>query len=310
MTEHFVVTGGAGFIGSNLTLELQQKYPNSKITVIDDFSTGHFKNLYGFKGEVIAVDLREFDWDSLDKPTAIFHQGANAITTVTDQKLMMDTNVNAFKRLLQYIVKNKIKLIYASSAATYGLTAPPNTVGSGELPANIYGYSKLICDNIVQQTLKENPKAHIVGLRYFNVYGPRESYKMSVKMSSMVWQLYLQMKEGNNPKIFKHGEQKRDFVYIKDILRANIISLTTPSGIYNVATGKPEDFNKIVTELNKNLKTNLEPEYIHNPYKFFQEFTQADTKNFLPEYKSEYTFETGIKEYIEWIKENEENIDI
>jgi ADP-L-glycero-D-manno-heptose 6-epimerase len=305
MTEHFIVTGGAGFIGSNLALELQERYPKSKITIIDDFSTGHFKNLYTFKGEVITADLREFEWNTLDKPTTIFHQGAQVVTTETNQKLVMQINANATKRLINYCVKNSIKLIYASSGATYGLTEPPNTVGKGELPANIYGYSKLACDNLTRQTLIENPNTHIVGLRYFNVYGPRESHKMETKMSSMVWQLYLQMKEGNTPKIFKHGQQKRDFVYIKDIVESNIIAMDTPSGIYNVATGTPEEFNKIVEELNKNLKTKLEPEYINNPYKFYQEFTQADTNNFLPNYKPKYNLEKGIKEYIEWIKENE-----
>ena len=142
MTEHFIVTGGAGFIGSNLALELQERYPKSKITIIDDFSTGHFKNLYTFKGEVITADLREFEWNTLDKPTTIFHQGAQVVTTETNQKLVMQINANATKRLINYCVKNSIKLIYASSGATYGLTEPPNTVGKGELPANIYGYSK------------------------------------------------------------------------------------------------------------------------------------------------------------------------
>jgi ADP-L-glycero-D-manno-heptose 6-epimerase len=305
MTEHFVVTGGAGFIGSNLALELQERYSSSKITIIDDFSTGHFKNLYGFNGEVITADLRDFDWNTLNTPTAIFHQGAQVVTTETNQKLVMEINTNATKRLITHCVKNNIKLIYASSGATYGLTEPPNTVGKGELPANIYGYSKLACDNITGQILKENPNTHIVGLRYFNVYGPRESYKMETKMSSMVWQLYLQMKDGNTPKIFKHGQQKRDFVYIKDIVESNILAMNSPSGIYNVATGTPEDFNKIVEELNKNLGTSLEPEYINNPYKFYQEFTQADTNNFLPNYKPNYNLESGIKEYIEWIKQNE-----
>ncbi|MDP6845392.1 MAG: ADP-glyceromanno-heptose 6-epimerase [Candidatus Nanoarchaeia archaeon] len=308
MDEHFIVTGGAGFIGSNLALELQERYPESKITIIDDFSTGHFKNLYGFNGEVITADLRDFDWNKLEKPTAIFHQGAQVVTTETNQKLVMEINSNATKRLINHCVKNNIKLIYASSGATYGLTEPPNHVGKGEFPANVYGYSKLACDNAARQTLKENPNAHIVGLRYFNVYGPREAYKMETKMSSMVWQLYLQMKEGNRPRIFKNGQQKRDFVYIKDIIESNIIAMNTPPGIYNVATGNPEDFNKIVEELNKNLGTNLESEYIDNPYKFYQEFTQADTNNFLPNYKPKYNLESGIKEYIEWIKANENTI--
>jgi ADP-L-glycero-D-manno-heptose 6-epimerase len=305
MTKYFVVTGGAGFIGSNLALELQERYPESKITIIDDFSTGHFKNLYGFKGEVITADLRDFDWNTLNKPTVIFHQGAQVVTTETNQKIVMDINTNATKRLINYCVKNNTKLIYASSGATYGLTEPPNRVGENELPANIYGYSKLACDNTTIQTLKENPNAHIVGLRYFNVYGPREAYKMETKMSSMVWQLYLQMKEGIKPRIFKDGQQKRDFVYVKDIIESNILAMTAPTGIYNVATGTPEDFNKIVEELNKNLGTKLEPEYIDNPYKFYQEFTQADTNNFLPNYKPNYNLEKGIKEYIRWIKENE-----
>ena len=298
---NILITGGSGFIGSNLALALQEKYPEAKITVVDDFSLGHFKNLLGFKGDVIAADIYDFDWNSLGKVDLFFHQAAITDTTVIDQKKMYNINTDSFRRILHYCLKNDIKLVYASSAATYGNTPAPMIEGKNETPANVYGHSKLICDNIVRQIMKEHPDFPVVGLRYFNVYGPRESYKG--KMASMIWQLYNQMKTGNNPRLFKYGEQKRDFVYVKDVIKANILAITGPSGIFNVGSGKAGTFNTIVKELNENMNLNKEIEYFDNPYDFYQEYTEADLTNaqrwgYIPD----FDLEKGIKDYLEWIK--------
>lgn len=292
-----LITGGAGFIGSNLTLTLQEKYPENEYFVVDNFSSGNPNNLLGFKGKVISADISQVNLQSyFDKLDIIFHQAAITDTTISNEKKMMSVNVNGFKNILDFALRHNTKLIYASSAAVYGHSKPPMRVENNEFPANIYGMSKLAADNIARQHFKD---ISIIGLRYFNVYGSRESYKG--KMASMVWQLYLQMKEGKKPRVFKYGEQKRDQVYIKDAVRANFLAMECQkSGIYNVGSGRATTFNEIIKNLNKALGTNLEPEYIDNPYKHYQEYTQADLAetNKILKYFSIYDIKKGIKDYL------------
>ncbi len=291
-----VITGGAGFIGSNLTMALQEQFPDNEYIVVDDFSSGDYANLLGFRGEVICADVSLVNLRGhIDWADVIFHQAAITDTTVFDQKRMMQSNVGGFKNVLDFALASKAKLIYASSAAVYGHSQPPMVVGNNEMPANVYGFSKLVADNIARKHFTD---LHIVGLRYFNVYGPKESHKG--KMASMAWQLYSQMKAGKNPKLFKHGGQQRDQVYVKDIVRANILALTAKeSGIFNVGTGKATTFNQIADALKNVLGANLATEYIDNPYAHYQENTQADlaqTQDKLG-YSSEYDIEKGIRDY-------------
>ncbi|OUO57661.1 ADP-glyceromanno-heptose 6-epimerase [Candidatus Avelusimicrobium gallicola] len=295
----YLVTGGAGFIGSNIAKTLEAQ--GHEVTVMDDFSkNGHFKNLIGFKGDVITADLFEY------MPTdmyfdAIFHEAAITDTTVMDQKAMMEQNVEAFKNLLNFAAENEIKkVIYASSAATYGNGPVPNVETQPTHPENVYGFSKVIMDNVARQFAEDNNDMTIIGLRYFNVYGPGEYYKG--KMASMVYQLYNQMKAGKRPRVFKYGEQQRDFVYVKDIVKINLCALNNgkETCVYNAATGIPRDYNAIIACLNKELGTNLEPEYIDNPYPFFQLKTQADmtlAKEKLG-YEPDYSLEAGIADYV------------
>lgn len=295
----YLVTGGAGFIGSNIAKTLEAQ--GHEVTVMDDFSkNGNFKNLIGFKGDVITADL--FNYMPTDMYfDAIFHEAAITDTTVMDQKAMMEQNVEAFKNLLSFAAENEIKkVIYASSAATYGNGPVPNVETQPTHPENVYGFSKVIMDNVARQFSADNNDMTIIGLRYFNVYGPGEYYKG--KMASMVYQLYNQMKAGKRPRVFKYGEQQRDFVYVKDIVKINLCALNNgkETGVYNAATGIPRDYNAIIACLNKELGTNLEPEYIDNPYPFFQLKTQADmtlAKEKLG-YEPDYSLEAGIADYV------------
>lgn len=292
-----LITGGAGFIGSNLVLTLQEECPENEYFVIDNFSSGNIKNLAEFKGDIITGNLSEMDLSHyLPKGVdVIFHQAALTDTTVFDKNKMMLNNVKSFRNILKLAIRFKTKLIYASSAAVYGHSNPPMKVGRNEEPANMYGSSKLIIDNIARKYFNDIP---VIGLRYFNVYGPKEEYKD--KMASMVWQLYLQMKKGKRPRIFKYGEQKRDQVYIKDVIKANLLALKTDkSGIFNIGTGKAATFNEIIHNLNKILGTNFEPEYFDNPYKHYQKHTEADlteTKRVL-NYRPEYNIKEGVNNY-------------
>lgn len=300
----YLVTGGAGFIGSNIAKTLEAQ--GHEVTVIDDFSkNGHFKNLIGFKGDVIAADLVEYLPEN-DYFDAIFHEAAITDTTVMDQKQMMEQNVEAFRKLLNYAAENEIpKVIYASSAATYGNGAVPMKESQPTHPENVYGFSKVIDDNVARLFSHDHQDMKIIGLRYFNVFGPGEDYKG--KMASMVYQLYNQMKAGQRPRVFKYGEQMRDFVYVKDVVKANLCALQNgkETAVYNCATGIARSYNDVIKCLNKELGTNLEPDYIDNPYPFFQNKTEADMNLAWEKigYKPDFTLETAIADYVKILEE-------
>lgn len=314
-----LITGGAGFIGSNLAFYFQENHPDAKVVVLDSFrsteilsngnlkSFGHFKNLIGFRGEVISGDINDkkllLDLEKNYKFDYIFHEAAISDTTAQEQDLMIKTNVNAYKDLLELSIKHNANMIYASSAATYGNAPSPQRVGY-EAPQNVYGFSKLCMDNISYEYMK---KSHIpiVGLRYFNVYGQREYFKN--KTASMVLQFGHQLLSGKKPRLFEQSDKiLRDFIYIEDVIQANIKAMNPKtSGVYNVGTGKARSFQDIVNILQRELGTNLECEYIPNPYiGSYQFHTEADvsqTIEFL-DYKPRFEMEDGIKAYIREIK--------
>ena len=313
-----LITGGAGFIGSNLAFYFQENFPNSKIVVFDCFrsneifensnliSFGHYKNLIGFKGKIICGNINSnSDLALLDefKFDYIFHQAAISDTRVYDQEIVLKTNVNSFYDLLAIAKKDRAVMVYASSAATYGNLASPQTVGI-ERPNNPYGFSKYVMDQIAGQFSNENPDLTLVGLRFFNVYGPREYYKGNT--ASMVIQLGHQILDGKAPRLFIGSDQIfRDFIYIDDILQA-IIKACNPkkNGTYNVGTGISRSFQDISDILQKELGVNLGTEYFPNPYDAYQMHTQAnidsskDNLGFAPQ----VSLEQGIKSYIPEIK--------
>ncbi|WP_323669554.1 ADP-glyceromanno-heptose 6-epimerase [Aliarcobacter butzleri] len=310
-----LITGGAGFIGSSLAFYFQNNYPKSKIVVLDSFrsgetfsngnlkSFGHFKNLLGFKGIIISGDINDKSvLKSLEKNYKfdyIFHQAAISDTTVQEQDLMIKTNVNAYEDLLKIAIKHKANMIYASSAATYG-DSDRFEVGY-EQPNNAYGFSKVMMDNVTYDYLKKDLDISIVGLKYFNVYGPREFFKN--KTASMVVQFGHQILKGLTPKLFEGSDKiLRDFIYIEDIIQANIKACTPKkSGVYNVGTGNARSFEDIVNILQKELQINNGKEYIPNPYVgSYQFFTQANietTTKYLG-YEPKFSLEDGIKAYI------------
>ncbi len=306
--KRILITGGAGFIGSNLVKTIAKEWPEAEMLVLDAFVNGHFKNLMGFQGELLAGDLTDRDIMARlkDRPfDVIFHQGAITDTTVSDQKKMIEVNTNTFAFLLELAEMNQAPLVYASSAAVYGNSPAPNRVGEGEVPENVYGYSKYLMDAMTRAYLKKNPgiQHSITGLRYFNVYGPGEYYKG--KMASMILQLALKMREDITPRLFKFGDQRRDFVFVDDVVQANLKAAEAGvSGIFNAGSGTSRTFNEIVAILNKALETDHYIEYFDNPYPFYQNNTRADISDTREKlgYEPRFTLEKGIEKTVRWMQ--------
>jgi ADP-L-glycero-D-manno-heptose 6-epimerase len=301
----FLVTGGAGFIGSNLVLALQEKFPDARLTVIDDFRSGDFKNLRGYRGDLVAQNLATLDWRAQlgeEKFKAIFHLASITDTTNHDQFEQVHDNVESFRRLLDFARPNETRIVFASSAATYGAASGVNSEEHEAAPANVYAFSKTIMDNLARRAAAENPRWKIVGLRYFNVYGPREAHKGMP--ASMALHLARQMKDGKRPRIFKYGEQKRDFVYVKDIVQGTISALEAKeSGICNLGSGQARSFNELIRVLNQSLGTNFEPEYFDNPHAHYQNHTEADLTLVRQSlgYEPQFSLEKGVADYMRWL---------
>jgi ADP-L-glycero-D-manno-heptose 6-epimerase len=314
-TKTILITGGAGFIGSNLAFYFQDNYPQSSIVILDKFrsnktlsngnleSFGHFKNLIGFNGIVISGDINDknilLSLEKSYKFDYIFHQAAISDTTASEQDLMIQTNVNAYESLLHIAIKHSANMIYASSAATYG-SSDKFEVGFEE-PNNVYGFSKLMMDNISNNYISKKLNINIVGLRYFNVYGHREFFKN--KTASTVIQFAHQVLAKNAPKLFENSDKiLRDFIYIEDVIQANIKACSPKkSGIYNIGTSIARSFQDISDIVQKELGTSYKNEYIKNPFiGSYQFFTQANiqlSKNYL-NYSPNYSLEDGIKAYM------------
>ncbi|RDU64077.1 ADP-glyceromanno-heptose 6-epimerase [Helicobacter didelphidarum] len=238
-----LVTGAAGFIGSNLVEYFAYNHPKCRILALDYFrdslqfpngnpmTLGHFKNISLFDNvEILPFNITNtHDMNRLhhkyDKIDFIFHEAAVSDTTCMDMQHILRVNFSAFQEIIKLAMRHEAHIIYASSAATYGVTEIPNSVGKGEFPENIYGFSKLCMDkeNRRLQKSMQDKGIGLIGLRYFNVYGKNEFYKH--KTSSMILQLSLQALLNNEVKLFEFGEQQRDFVYIEDVVAANIKAL-------------------------------------------------------------------------------------
>ena len=294
-----IVTGGAGFIGSNLVQQLNRSGERD-ILLVDNFApapnlTGpKFLNLAGAE-YADYMDKHEFrnalktgHFEDI-KIRAILHQGACSNTLEDDGRYMMDNNFTYSKELLHFALDRKIPLVYASTAAVYGASTSFTEVPSNERPLNIYGYSKLVFDNYVRRLLPEM-KSTVVGLRYFNVYGPREQHKG--RMASVIHHFTRQLKDTGTIRMFEgsggyaDGEQRRDFVFVKDLCRINMFFAgLLPEGpqkptqaIVNAGTGQARTF-KAVAEALMQVHGAGKIEYVPFPGDLknrYQHYTQAD----------------------------------
>jgi ADP-L-glycero-D-manno-heptose 6-epimerase len=249
-----VVTGAAGFIGSNLVKALNAR-GETRILAVDDLARADkFSNLVDceiadyFDKDEFHGRLTEGDFD--DDIAAVLHQGACSDTMETDGRYMLANNYRYSVTLLEHCQDNDIPFLYASSAAVYGTSSEFREERACESPLNVYGYSKFLFDQYVRRMLPERT-AQVAGFRYFNVYGPRESHKG--RMASVVWHFFNQYRAGGKVQLFEGsggyaaGEQQRDFVSVEDVVAVNLDFLDHPerSGIFNLGTGVAATFNTV-----------------------------------------------------------------
>ncbi|MGP1272474.1 MAG: NAD-dependent epimerase/dehydratase family protein [Phycisphaerales bacterium] len=305
----YVVTGGCGFIGSTLAATLQRERPGCHVIVLDSFRTGSFAVLSAacrriadqpFAGEVLPESVADFDWQAFileRRPAVIFHLGAITDTTVDDEAEMIRENAGeAWRYLLDSAIESGTPLVYASSAATYG-TPPaarartPFPEPQAGHPENVYGFSKWLMETahrraVVDASAAGASEPWVVGLRYFNVFGPGESVKGT--MASMPFQLTHQILSGRRPRLFADGSQSRDQVPVEDIVGLTLAAggiggrERPRPGVYNAGSGRSTSFEEVASAVRRGLGVDdreFATEFFEMPAsiaRFYQSYTQAD----------------------------------
>ncbi len=309
-----IVTGGAGFIGSNLVRALNARGEDN-ILVVDDLENGiKYRNL---------VDCRIADYQDKDDflrrlksksdfgcgIQAIFHQGACTTTTERDGRFMMRNNFEYSKILLHFCLDHKIPLIYASSAAVYGASEKFSEQPANERPLNVYGYSKILLDQYVRRHLPE-VGSQLAGLRYFNVYGPGEDHKDA--MASVAFHFHQQIIDDGEARLFcgsggyADGEQRRDFVYVGDVVEVNLwlMDNSQVSGVFNLGSGRSQSFNDVANAViawhgRGKIRYIPFPDHLEGSY---QSFTEADMSRLRAAgYQAPFrAVEEGVKTYLDY----------
>ena len=324
---YYIITGAAGFIGSNLVKELNLRGEHDIIAVDNLKNADKFRNLVDcdiadyIDKQVFLEKLQDGFFDGLVR--AVLHQGACSDTMETDGRYMMDNNYQYTLELLNYCQNEEIPLLYASSASVYGGSKVFKEDRECEAPLNVYAYSKFLFDQIVRRRWQKR-SAQVVGLRYFNVYGSREAHKG--RMASVAYHFFNQYRAEGRVKLFEgcdgyaNGGQLRDFVSIEDVVKVNMYFLDNQqqSGIFNLGTGKAQSFNDVaVATINTLRKAESKPvlslaemqqqgliSYIPFPDQLrgkYQSYTQADISALRRSGYSEdfLTVEQGVAGYVE-----------
>ncbi len=281
-----IVTGGAGMIGSNLVEGLNNRGEDN-ILVVDNLTRGEkFRNLADLRiaDYIDKIDFLEYlnHSQSFGQIDAVFHLGACSDTMEFNGRYMLDNNYRYTRQLLEYCQTHKVPFIYASSASVYGGGSRFQETPVCEQPLNVYAYSKLLFDQQVRKILPA-ATAQIVGLRYFNVYGPRENHKQ--RMASVAYHFFHQFLHQGQVKLFdgsggyNPGEQRRDFVYVKDCVKVNLHFLDHPqqSGIFNVGTGNSQTFNDVAVAVINGIRRNKAQSEIN-----LQAMLEADLIHYIP----------------------------
>lgn len=313
-----IVTGGAGFIGSNLVEGLNNEAERD-ILVVDDLVDGQkclnlsdldFSDYMEFDDFGQAIQDCNQSGADFGEVECVFHQGACSDTTEWDGRYIMANNYSYSKHLLDYCIARNIPFIYASSASVYGAGADFYEVRANEHPLNMYAFSKFAFDQHVRSRMAQ-VESQVAGLRYFNVYGPREQHKG--KMASVAYHFHNQILADGECRLFEgsggygNGEQRRDFIYVADVVAVNLWLWRNPqvSGIFNCGTGKSQTFNDVADAALKWHDTGKK-RYIPFPGELagrYQSFTEADMRS-LQQVGYDAPFasvEQGVPAYLDWL---------
>jgi len=325
-----VITGAAGFIGANLVKALNGRGETDIVAVDNLTRAGKFRNLVDCE---IADYLDKEDFrarlarGAMARPEIVYHQGACSDTMATDGRYMLDNNFRYSLELLDWCQAHRVPFIYASSASVYGLGPVYAEARENEKPLNVYGYSKFLFDQVVRRRLASF-SAPVIGLRYFNVYGPREAHKE--RMASVAFHHFHQFRADGRVRLFEGshgyaaGEQRRDFIHVDDAVAVNLFFAGRPAtGIYNVGTGRAQPFNDVALTVVNTLRgrdghaplslaeavTQGRIEYVPFPEALrgkYQAYTQADlTKLRRAGYTQPMaTVEQGVAAYVDWLLGN------
>ncbi|MFC2143093.1 NAD-dependent epimerase/dehydratase family protein [Candidatus Aenigmatarchaeota archaeon] len=298
-----LVTGGAGFIGSNLTIELVKK--GHEVIVIDNLATGVMENLESVKNDITFVKSDLQDNSNFLKASKgvdyIFHQGgsSSSIFCDADRKLAVEANIYGFVSMLNAAIENNVKrVIYASTSSIYGNLPPPLKEDMNVTPPNFYAITKHTMEHIAKMFGTESG-VETVGFRYMSVYGPKEDHKKDI--ANMASQFLWSMQKNEQPIVFGDGKQTRDFTYVRDVVNANILAMESKEKlvgeVFNVGSGETKSLNELVDILNKLMEKDIPPKYIENPIKNYI-FTQlgdiSKIKSIL-NYQPKFSLEEGLK---------------
>ena len=293
-----IVTGGAGFIGSNLVSELSKEHD---VTVLDNFHTGSTDNL---KDKITVVNDSSrnigdrFSNADIDID-AIFHLGIPSSSPMyKENPMLVGSAINDAINVFEFAKKTGAKVVFASSSSLYNGLPTPNKEDMDVMVADYYTEARFGIERVAELYHKLYGIS-VVGLRFFSVYGPNERAKGIY--ANIISQFLWEMRDGKIPVIYGDGKQTRDFVFVSDVVRACILAMETDvSGIFNVGTGVSHSFNDVVNLLNNALGTDIKPQYIENPVKNYVAHTLADLSKVKAAlgFSSKYSLEKGISEIV------------
>ncbi len=310
--ERALVTGGAGFIGSNIVEELVRR--GIEVVVIDDLYLGSRENLSGVEDEIEFVEASVTDRAEVETAIkgceTVFHQAARSSAPMHKDEPYegMEVNVGGFINVCEAAAEADVeKIVYASTSSMYGSIEPPHVEDSGEFPTNRYTASKMSRE-LYARVYSQVSDVQTTGLRYFSVYGPHERAKG--KYANVVSQFMWKMMDGERPVIFGDGTQTRDFTYVADVVEANMLAAARDSDIegeyFNIGTGVETSFNQVVERLRDILGTDIEPEYVDNPIDNYVDRTQADISRAREHlgYEPSYSFSEGLEKTVDYYRKH------
>lgn len=293
-----LVTGGAGFIGSNLVEELLAA--GEDVTVLDNMHTGSPANLEGLNDSITVIKASCNDLPRMDlHPDEIYHLGIPSSSPMyKSNPYLVGESINGFMAVLELARKSGAKVVYASSSSLYNGLLPPHREDMAIQVADYYTEARLAMERIAD-LYKRLFDVDSVGMRFFSVYGPKETAKK--QYANVVTQFLWEMKDGKTPVLFGDGSQTRDFIYVKDIVQALQLAMKSKyHGILNVGTGNAHSFNEVISILDDYLGLSIKPRYMDNPIKNYVQHTLSDTSKTekVLGFKARYTLDEGIKELI------------